>query len=117
MPLLKLPHGQTVTLRHRTVTGQDARHNDVYSHTDEVIDNCAIAQGGGTEVVAGTEMVSSDVTVWFPDGTNVLATDTMLLPDGNWYEVQGSPNFDQSPWTGITSFVETRGRLVTGSTV
>lgn len=117
MPDVVLPHGVTVTLRHRTVTGTDGRGNDVYGHTDEPISNCAVRGGASTEIVQGTEEIASDVTVWFPDNTSVQATDQMILPDGNLYEIDGAPSQDQSPWTGIISFVEVRGRFITGGSV
>ena len=112
-----LPYGQTVTLVHRTVTGQDARHNDVYTETNEVIEGCAIGAGSSTENVEGTETVSYDVVVMFPPGTVVQAVYRMILPGGDSYEVQGGPIKATSPFTGINSWVEVHGRRVTGSTV
>lgn len=112
-----LINGQPVTLVRRAVSGQDARHNDVFTETSVSIPYCIIAPGASSEVTTGTEVVGSDVTVYFPDGTNVDANDAMILPDGGKYEIQGNPNQWHSPFTGMTSFVEVRGRLVTGGSV
>jgi hypothetical protein len=113
----RLPYGQTVTLVKRTLAGQDSRGNNVYSESSQVIDGCAVSYGASAEIVQGTDVVASDVTVQFPDGTVVTAYDAMILPDGNKYEIEGTPNQDTSPFTGITSYVEVRGRVVTGSSV
>ncbi len=116
MPLTTLPLGQTVTLHQRTVTGQDGRGNDVYSDSTTQVTGCAVTYGASTENVAGTDTVASDAVVYMPDGSNPTAYDRMTLPDGNTYEIQGKPTQQMSPFTGTTSYIEVRGRLVTGST-
>lgn len=108
--------GQTVTIVHRTLGAPDARGNDTYTETNEDIPYCSVHPGLSTEVTQGTEEVSDDITVMFPDGTSIKATDAMIV-SGDRYEVVGSPNQWQSPFTGIRSFVEVQGRRVTGGSV
>ena len=111
-----LVHGQTVTIVHRTLGTPDARGNDTWTETTEDVPYCSVHPGLSTEVTAGTEEVSSDVTVMFPDGTSIKATDAMII-NGDRYEVVGTPNQWQSPFTGIKSLVEVQGRLVSGGSV
>jgi hypothetical protein len=58
------------------------------------------------------------VTVYLPDAAiGITAYDRLILPDGKTYEIQGSPAQNSSPFSGITSYIEARGRLVTGASV
>lgn len=109
-----LVQGQTVIIVHRTLSGRDSYGNDTYSETQETVSYCSVHPGLTTEVFAGTDVTTADVTVYLPDGTAITALDAMILPDGNLYEVEGKPNQWQSPFTGIRSFVAVAGRLVTG---
>lgn len=117
MPLTSLAQGDPVTWNHRTVSGQDGRGNDTYTTTTQTIDGCAITYGSSTEIVEGTDTVASDVTVYMPDtALGITAYDTIVLPDGKTYQVQGNPIQDASPFSGITSYIEVHARQVAGST-
>ena len=65
------------------------------------ITNVAVEWNNSTEPDAGErELVQSDVTLYCPAGTDILASDRVELPDGDEYFVVGKPQRWQSPFTG-----------------
>jgi hypothetical protein len=108
--------GVTVTFVKRSVTGTDDKGNDVYGETTVDVQFCAFDPGASTEVIQGTEQVIADVTVYAPPGTDVGAYDAFIV-GGQEYEVQGTPNAYQSPFTGFSGPVTIRGKIVEGVSV
>lgn len=114
--MTQLVFGPTVTLVHRVLNGQDEFGNDVYTDQTEEIPFCSYHPGSTTEVWQGTEQVSIDVTVYFPDGTEIKATDAFII-NGEQYEIEGRPEQWSSPFTAVRSPIQVYGRLVTGASV
>jgi hypothetical protein len=111
MPTLR--NGQTVTFVNRTVTGQDAYNNDVYTANSTDVPGCAVSPGTSTENWAGTMEIESDIVVYAPPGTVVdLPWDEMIF-NGVTYNIVGTPGSWQSPFTGTQSMLEIKGKLVT----
>ncbi len=65
------------------------------------IANVAIEWESTTEPNPGErELVQSDITLYCPAGSDILASDRVELPDGDEYFVVGKPARWQSPFTG-----------------
>lgn len=118
--LMLLLKGQTVTIVRRTlvVDGDDkpvpdAYGNDQFTTTTFTVDGCAISPGFSSEEVEGTESTTDNVNVHMPNGTVVYAIDQVILPDDFTYEVTGSPNTWESPFTGTLGPVEVKLKRVT----
>jgi hypothetical protein len=109
-------NGVTVTFIRRSVTETDDKGNDVYGETTLDVPFCVLDPGASTEVIQGTEQVTSDVTIYAPPGTEVGAYDAFRV-GGQEYEVQGTPNAYQSPFTGFSGPVTIRGKIVEGASV
>ena len=102
-------HGETVTVR-RAVPVDDGRGNQVLdwpNATSAPHPGCAVAQGTrGSQGVQGSEIftgdrdaIVSDLIVFMPPGTDVVATDRMEIR-GLDYEVVGKPFEWTSPFSG-----------------
>lgn len=104
-----------VVLKGRTVSGQDAFGNDVYSVTEETTDGI-FAPGGSVEQVQGQDVVITQPTVYLRTGTSVAAVDAVTV-GGLDYEVSGEPAaWPPNPFTGRQPefSVEVRLRRTTG---
>jgi len=102
----------TVTLVGRTVSGQDAYGNDVYTEVQSTVPG-VFAPGGSTEQVQGQDMVISQPTVYLPAGTDVTAVDAVIVGSVR-YDVDGAPSDWRSPFTGWQAGVQVRLKSVTG---
>ncbi|MGZ6806389.1 MAG: hypothetical protein ACXVGG_07115 [Mycobacteriaceae bacterium] len=107
---MTFPFGQTVTLVKRVKSGQDAFGNDVYSTTTVAVSG-AFAPGGSSEQLQGQDVVITQPTVYLPAGTDVSAVDAIDVA-GQRFEVDGSPNDWQNPFTGWRPGVEVKLRRV-----
>jgi len=112
------PFTQQVTLVTRTVSGQDAYGNDVFTETSTVVDGCVVwpRDGNGTsgnEQVQGKDMVIVGLSLLLPAGTVVTATDRIVV-NGLSYEVTGEPGHFSSPFTGLDPGVLVGLTRVTG---
>jgi hypothetical protein len=107
--------GETVTLLRPTgPTGRDEFGNDVYGAMQEItVAGCVIAPAGASEDVQGRDQVVDSLTVWFPPGTDVRATDKARVR-GEVFEVDGSSNSWTSPFTGIAAPVQAQVTRVVG---
>jgi hypothetical protein len=113
----QLPQGATVVIIRRTLQAEpDVRGNDVYVESRIEVRGCSVQSGATSEIVQGTELVSSDVVVYMPSGTDLYPVDALEI-DGERYEIQGQPGSNQSPFTGSIGPVEVRANRQTGVTV
>ena len=109
---MNFPHGETVTLVARAVTGQDGDGNDVYGETlTDVIGGFDPAIG--FERVGGMDQVSTQPQVYLPPGTVVDSVDAVVVR-GLRYEVDGTTNDWRSPFTGWAPGVVIPLKRVTG---
>ena len=97
----------TVTLHQRTVSGQNASGQDVYTSTDVDVAGCAWwprlgrgITGGAENAIDGGDRVVNGLTLLMPAGTVVNAVDRVTVA-GLLYEVDGDSNAWNSPLTGL----------------
>ena len=96
---MNLPFGDTVTIvrasardRHGDPVGDDASHS---------IDLCGIDWNATTSNTQFQDVQITDVDLYVPRAADVLASDTVELPDGSTFRVVGRPMWDQvHPMTG-----------------
>ncbi|WP_043825027.1 hypothetical protein [Rhodococcus opacus] len=79
--------------RTRTGDGGDFEH----SHD---IENVGIEWPSTTEDTDGRETVLSSVRLSCPAGADILASDRVELPDGDFYRVDGKPARVRNPFSG-----------------
>lgn len=110
---MTFPFGQTVTLITRTVSGQDSYGNDVYTETTTDVTG-AFDPGTSAEAVQGQDLLTVQPTVYLPADVDVPSAVDAVEIAGQRYEVDGSPNVYQSPFTGWRPGTVVRLRRVTG---
>jgi len=97
------PFTQQVTLVTRTVSGQDAYGNDVFTETSTAVDGVVWPRDGngtsGNEQLQGRDTVIVGLSLLLPPGTDVTAVDRVDV-GGLSYEVTGEPGHFFSPFTG-----------------
>lgn len=94
------PFGQSVVLHSRTVTGQDAYGNDVYTSTDTPLTNVPVWPRNASELVQGQDTLITGLWCVLPASVDVFAVDTLTVYDKT-YKVDGEPgDFRASPLTG-----------------
>lgn len=101
-----------VTVRRSTTGGVDAYGNDTVTTANLTISGCLITpRGSGGEDTAGRDQVITGVSLFAPATPQILATDTVELPDGFTYQVEGEPG----RWSaGPIRFQQVALRRVTG---
>lgn len=109
---MTFPFGEPIALHTRAVTGRDSFGNDIYTDTVTTVQG-AFDPGGSTEAVQGQDLVITQPTVYLPAGTQVAAVDAVQVA-GLMFEVDGSPNAPQNPFTGWQPGVVVKLRGVTG---
>lgn len=115
----ELTQGDTVTIIRPGPATQDAYGNDVPGTPTEIpVTGCGIAPRDGTgsasnELIDARDTVISGLTLYAPYGTDIRATDKVLV-GGQLYEVEGLPGSFRSPFTGSTGPVVASLELVTG---
>lgn len=93
--------GETVTLITRTVTGRDADGNDVKGTVETPWPGTVFAPAGSTEQLAGQDMVTATAAfIWVDDVPDIDAYDAIRRPNGDTYEVAGTPPDFPSPFSG-----------------
>lgn len=107
-------NGGMVTVRHRTVSGQDDYGNDTYSYTTAEVGPCSIQQASSREDVSFNDQVITGITVYMPPGTDIEYIDAMII-DGIEYEINGEPETFKSPFSGNVGPITVRGSLVKGA--
>ena len=102
-------NGTMVTVKNRTVSGQDGYGDDVPAATRQPRSaRCAIQQSGSREDVSFTDQVITGVVVYMPKGTDIEFIDAMIDDD---VRVRGQPrnrSHGVSPFTGTTAPVAVR---------
>jgi hypothetical protein len=113
------PFGETVTVLDGSPSTPDGYGNDTRLYpVKAVYSNVPVAPAdangtGGNEYLDGRDTVIIGLTVYLPDGASVSPTDRMLVRGDTW-EVVGSPQPWQSPFTGWRPGVPVALSRVTG---
>jgi hypothetical protein len=111
IPLVNFPAGETVTIKHLGVTGQDAYGVDIYGVTsqDDVV--AAVAPrvlnwpprvtrpGGFAEDLEGAYEVAYGYQIFLPAGTAIALTDHVVVR-GEEMQIDVIPAVWTSPLTG-----------------
>lgn len=106
--------GETVTILRAGTSTRDAHGNDVPGTDTEIdVDRCAVWPTGSDEQTQGQDQVGDRLTVMFPYGTTVLATDRVRAR-GETYQVVGRASSWSSPFTTTRVGVEVRLERITG---
>jgi hypothetical protein len=108
--------GEYVSYLTASVSGQDARGNDVLTYTPSQVGPCAFVPGAEAEAAEGTRQVTSADQIYLPQGTPVSPLDQILRTTGEQYHVVGESSTWKSPWTGTIGPVLVKLRRVTGAT-
>jgi hypothetical protein len=109
-------YGVTVTLVKRTLAGQDANGNDVYTEKSFQIPNTVFVPSGSSENLVFADQASSTETFYMPWGTDVNAYDAIIF-QGITYEVQAVPSLWVSPFSGRPSPVRVNAVKISGVSV
>jgi hypothetical protein len=110
------PYGVTVTLVKRTLSGQDANGNDVYSEKSYQVPNTVFVPAGASENLVFTDQTNTTETFYMPWGTDVNPYDAIIF-QGVEYEVQGVPSLWVSPFSGRPSPVRVNAIKISGVSV
>lgn len=94
-----MPFAESFTLLTRTVTGQDADGNDIYSDAEMPLKG-AFAPAGSTELVQGQLTVITHDTVYLDEGQPVPGPQDKMRVRGIVRDIDGAPADYQSPFTG-----------------
>jgi Phage head-tail joining protein len=114
-PYPVLPYGQTITILHRTVSGQDQFGNDVYKSTPETITGVAIQPGSHTERVGSfTDEVTTSLQVFLPNSTSITYLDAIVW-NGDTFEITGEPAIHESPFSGHVAPIRVTATIVKGA--
>lgn len=108
--------GEYVTYMAASVTGVDARGNDVTTFTSSTVGPCAFVPGSEAEATEGSEQTTTGALLYMPAGTPVSPLDRIQRFNGEVYEITGESNAWASPFTGTASPVQVRLRRVVGAT-
>lgn len=108
--------GEYVTYLTATISGPDARGNDIKTFTASTVGPCAFVPGTEAEAAIGTEQVTSVDQIYMPAGTPVSPLDQIQRANGETYEITGEAWNWASPFTGIQAPTKVSLRRVTGAT-
>lgn len=107
--------GETVTILRPGTPTTDIYGNDIPGADTRIdITGCAVAprlRGDSTD--AGRQGVIVGMSVYFPAGTDVLATDRLEVR-GETHTIEGDPGYWTSPYTGTARGVEVATLRVEG---
>lgn len=102
---------QTVTIKRSG--GKDRFGDATAGAHDRPVDGCVVWPTSSTEQVGLQDTVTSDITVLMPPGTDVLATDQVVVA-GVPYEVAARPEVFSSPFTTVDPGVVVPLKRITG---
>lgn len=105
-------YGIPITLIARTKAAPDALGNDTWTTVESTVTG-VFDPGGSNEQVQGQDLLTQQPTVYLPSGTVIGAVDAVRV-NGDVYEVDGSPNAPQSPFTAWQPGIVVRLKRVTG---
>jgi hypothetical protein len=110
-------HGITVTVKRPTSTG-DRWGDKTSPPVDHQVHGCAVyPRGSGNaarEQLDARETITEGLVLLAPFGSDIKATDEVVLPNGQRYRVDGEPGSWQSPFTGWQPGMELALKDVTG---
>jgi hypothetical protein len=93
--------GETVTLITRIVTGRNADGNDVYGEISTPWPGTVFAPAGSTETLGGQDTVTTTAAfIWVDNIPDLTAYSAIRRPNGDEYEVVGTPSDFSSPYSG-----------------
>lgn len=110
------PYGVTVTLVKRTLSGQDANGNDVYTEKTLQVSNTVFVPGGASENLVFADQTSTTEQFYVPWGTDVNAYDAIVF-QGDTYEITGVPSKWMSPFSGRVSPIRVNAIKISGVSV
>ena len=110
---MTFPFGISTTWVERVKGPPDSFGNDTWTTVETVVPAQAFDPGVSVEQIQGQDLVITQPTVYYPPGTVPASVDAIRI-DGATYEVDGSPNAPQSPFTGVKPGVVVRLRKATG---
>lgn len=101
--VLRWPFGETVTV----IRQIENNRGDRSAGDSFLVSGCAVwPPNTGTEIVAGgMDVLTFDLTVLMPPGSDVLSTDKVLVR-GTLYDVVGQPAEHRSARTGHRAGIE-----------
>lgn len=109
------PNGELVTILHRVAVGEDRYHNIRYATTAVDVPGAAVRPLSSNEAGAGAgrDQITDAIEVILPPGTAIGVNDRMRVR-GLVYEVDGTPEQQRDPMTGVESGVRAIGKRVSG---
>ena len=108
----RFPHGEVVTVVNRTVAGQDAEGNDVYTASSQDYIG-AFDPAIGFESTNLEDQVQTQPGVFLPY-VAVVTSYSVIVARGDHYEVDGSPSYWRNPFTGTEAGCQVPLKRVTG---
>lgn len=98
--------GETVTIRRRSVSGEDSQGNPTYTVTSIPVERCAFAPNSSDEDPStfGTRAITGG-TVYAPSGTVFLPSDQVVIR-GDLYSVDGETGQWTNPYSAQGRGVE-----------
>jgi len=110
-----MARGESVTVRVRTPVGRGAKGETLFDDEDTVVDGVVVWPTGSTEDVQGRDTVVAGLAALVPPSAPVEVTAiSRMLVRGAWYEVTGTPDDWQSPFTRRRPGLQVRLTRVTG---
>lgn len=109
---MSFPFGDSITVITRTKSGTDAYGNDTFTETSVAVVG-AFDPTIGLEQTNGRDTVVTQPQALLPYGT-VLTSTSVLVIRGDKYEVDGSPDYWRSPFTGWQAGLAVPLKRVTG---
>ena len=110
-----MARGETVTVTVRELAGRGAKGASVYNERDVDVDGVVVWPTGSTEDVQGRDTVTAGLTVLIPPSAPVTVDAiAKITVRGNPYEVDGTPDDWQSPFTRRKPGLAVRLKRVTG---
>jgi hypothetical protein len=108
---VKLPFGETITVRRPGGTDQRGDPEPATTHT---VTDCAFAPRASTEAVDRRDTVVIGITLYAPPDADIQPTDQIVRADGTVWEVDGEPGDWLTPFTGWHPGLQIALKRVTG---